>query len=66
MAGESESGVDIPPGQYAVIEIQDKGEGMDNETSDRIFEPFFTTKFFGRGLGMAAAYGIIQEHGGGK
>lgn len=54
----------LPPGHYAQIDIQDNGTGMDEQTRQRIFEPFFTTKFFGRGLGMAAAYGIIQNHGG--
>jgi response regulator RpfG family c-di-GMP phosphodiesterase len=28
----------------------------------RIFEPFFSTKFQGRGLGLPAAYGVIENH----
>jgi len=54
----------LPPGQYVCLTIQDEGAGMDEETRKRVFEPFFTTKFQGRGLGMAAAYGIIKNHDG--
>lgn len=54
----------LPPGRYAAIVIEDNGIGMDEQTRQRIFEPFFTTKFAGRGLGMAAAYGIIRNHDG--
>ena len=55
---------ELKPGTYVSITIADDGKGMDKETRERIFEPFFTTKFQGRGLGMAAVYGIVKHHGG--
>jgi len=54
----------LKPGSYVCLTIEDDGKGMDKETKDGIFEPFFTTKFQGRGMGMAAVYGIIKSHDG--
>ncbi|MBW2204184.1 MAG: PAS domain S-box protein [Deltaproteobacteria bacterium] len=54
----------LKPGSYVCLTIEDDGKGMDVETRNGIFEPFFTTKFQGRGMGMAAVYGIVKNHDG--
>lgn len=55
----------LPPGPCACLSIEDNGRGMDTQTLERLFEPYFSTKFEGRGLGMAAVQGIINNHNGG-
>jgi signal transduction histidine kinase len=55
---------DLEPGRYVSLVVEDTGDGMSTEVLARVFEPFFTTKFQGRGMGMAAVYGIVQNHGG--
>ncbi len=52
------------PGDYACIEVVDSGSGIPEDVQKLVFEPFFSTKFTGRGLGLAAALGIVQSHQG--
>ena len=64
--GNSVKPPNLKPGMFAKISLRDNGMGMDEFTQQRIFEPFFTTKDTGnaQGLGLAAVYGIIRNHGG--
>ena len=57
-------GYQVTPGSHVYLQVADTGCGMDSETMKRIFEPFFSTKFTGRGLGLAAASGILRAHRG--
>lgn len=55
----------LEPGEYLRLRVRDDGCGMDAATRARMFDPFFSTKFVGRGLGLAAAAGIVRGHSGG-
>jgi two-component system nitrogen regulation sensor histidine kinase GlnL len=46
------------------VDIEDEGVGIKEEDLPHIFSPFFTTKNNGTGLGLAACYRIVKEHGG--
>lgn len=59
---QTEFGIELPEGPYVYIEITDNGSGIAEKDLPRIFDPYFSTKFTGRGLGLAAVYGIIKGH----
>lgn len=57
---------DCPAGSYVLIRMADSGTGIAAEHLPRIFEPYFSTKPVGQGsgLGLATAYGSVQQHQG--
>jgi two-component system cell cycle sensor histidine kinase/response regulator CckA len=49
---------------FVLLEVADRGTGMDEATMARLFEPFFTTKPKGTGLGTAIVRRIVDHAGG--
>ena len=51
-------------GDKCVIEIEDNGCGMDDDTQQKLFDPYFTNKLKGNGLGLTNTQNIIMSHRG--
>ncbi|TMI88959.1 MAG: GHKL domain-containing protein [Bacteroidetes bacterium] len=51
-------------GGTCIIEIEDNGNGMDDDTLQKLFEPYFTSKPNGNGLGLTNCQNIILSHRG--
>jgi PAS domain S-box-containing protein len=56
----------VPPGDYVVLEVEDRGAGMTPEVLTQALDPFYTTKEVGQGtgLGLPMVFGIVQGHQG--
>jgi PAS domain S-box-containing protein len=56
----------LSPGKYVCLSIEDKGDGMSEDTINRAIEPFFTTKGVGKGtgLGLSMVQGFAEQSGG--
>jgi signal transduction histidine kinase len=50
-------------GDEVLIEVADRGPGIDAEVMPRLFEPFVSSRG-STGLGLAVCHGIVREHGG--
>jgi signal transduction histidine kinase len=51
-------------GDRCIVEIEDNGSGMDEDTQQKLFEPYFTSKPDGNGLGLTNTQNIIMTHRG--
>ena len=53
-------------GEFAVIEIEDHGQGFTELERQRAFDPFFSGRQAGRGLGfgLSKCWRIVHQHGG--
>lgn len=56
--------VNLRPGRYIRVCIEDKGVGIPEENLSRIFDPYFTTKQKGTGFGLTTSFSIIKKHEG--
>ena len=53
------------PDEKILLEVEDNGQGMDEEVRRKLFNIFFSTKGSrGTGLGLLISQKIVQEHGG--
>ncbi len=54
----------FPVNGSVAVQIEDDGNGIDNEIMEKIWDPFFTTKEKGTGLGLGIVKNLIEAHGG--
>ena len=47
-----------------LIEVSDRGSGVDESISGKIFEPFVSAKSKGTGLGLPISKKIVEAHSG--
>ncbi|OED39981.1 hypothetical protein AB833_13090 [Chromatiales bacterium (ex Bugula neritina AB1)] len=58
--------IELEPGDYIRISVEDTGTGIPDDIIGSIFEPFVTSKKGGKGsgLGLSMVYGFVRQSGG--
>lgn len=64
LTASNSSGEGGAKGPSVVITVEDTGSGIEEGDVGKIFDPYFTTKEGASGLGLSAAYSVIEDHGG--
>jgi C4-dicarboxylate-specific signal transduction histidine kinase len=54
----------VGPDDTVVLEVADRGPGIDATLEQNLFTPFFSTKPQGTGLGLHICRSIVEAHGG--
>jgi len=66
--GPDQTGLQLAPGTYLRLSLQDTGRGIPADQLPRIFDPYFSTKPMGsqkgQGLSLAVCRSILRAHGG--
>ncbi|MCW8935331.1 MAG: response regulator [Gammaproteobacteria bacterium] len=65
VSSEKAKQLNIKPGEYVKLTVDDNGAGMELDVVDKIFEPLFSTKGEqGTGLGMSQVYSFVKRSSG--
>jgi len=51
-------------GEMAVVDVLDRGSGIEASLLERLFEPYVSTKKRGSGLGLSLVRDVAEQHGG--